>query len=170
MFAPMLSFAARRWLTLALAVSAAMLAVAHAFQTFGGLAPCHLCLQQRTVYWVAIGVSLAGLALSPTSVGRQARPWICGLLGLVFLAGAAIAVRHAGAEWHWWSAPETCSGLGAGSAADLQKLLQGAKLPPPRCDVAAWRMLGLSMAGWNALISVGLAGLSALAARASRTR
>lgn len=145
-----------------------MLATAHGFETFGGLAPCHLCLEQRTVYWTAIGVSLVGLVVSRTAMGARLRPWFCVLLGLVFLAGAAIAIQQAGAEWKFWSAPEGCSGVHAATAGDLARLLENKPMATPRCDQAAWRMLGISMAGWNALISLGLAGFSALAARKAK--
>ncbi|MBV9512413.1 MAG: disulfide bond formation protein B [Caulobacteraceae bacterium] len=153
-------FILRHWLVTALATSAAMLAVAHAFQTFGGLQPCHLCLQQRLVYWIALGVTLIGLGFSRTPIGTRWSFVFGWLLALVFGTGTAIAVRHAGAEWKWWPAPQSCSGVGAASAADLQRLLSGATFAPPRCDVAPWRFLGLSMAGWNALISLKLTGWS----------
>ena len=158
----MLTLIARRWLLLALLISAAMLATAHAFERFGGFAPCHLCLQQREVYWAAIGVCAAGLALQRF---KRLRPWILAVLALVFLAGAAIAIQQAGAEWKFWSAPEGCSGARAATAADLAALLSNKPMITPRCDEAAWRMLGLSMAGWNALASLALAAMSGLAAR-----
>jgi disulfide bond formation protein DsbB len=152
----------RQWLWLALIASAAMLGAAHAFEQFGGFAPCHLCLQQREVYWVAIGVSVAGLALQRF---ERLRPLILAALALVFLAGAAIAIQQAGAEWKFWSAPEGCSGARAATAADLAALLSNKPMSTPRCDEAAWRMLGLSMAGWNALASLALAAMSGLAVR-----
>jgi len=158
----MLTLIARRWLPLALLISAAMLATAHAFERFGGFAPCHLCLQQREVYWVAIGVCVVGLALQRF---ERLRPWILAILTLVFLAGAAIAIQQAGAEWKFWSAPEGCSGARAATAADLAALLSNKPMTTPRCDEAAWRTFGLSMAGWNALASLALAALSGLAAR-----
>ena len=158
----MLTLIARRWLLLALLISAAMLATAHAFERFGGFAPCHLCLQQREVYWAAIGVCVVGLALQRF---ERLRPWILAILALVFLAGAAIAIQQAGAEWKFWSAPEGCSGARAATAADLAALLSNKPMITPRCDEAAWRMFGLSMAGWNALASLALAALSGLAAR-----
>jgi disulfide bond formation protein DsbB len=158
----MLTLIARRWLLLALLTSAAMLATAHAFERFGGFAPCHLCLQQREVYWAAIGVCAVGLALQRF---KRLRPWILAILALVFLAGAAIAIQQAGAEWKFWSAPEGCSGARAATAADLAALLSNKPMTTPRCDEAAWRMFGLSMAGWNALASLALAALSGLAAR-----
>ena len=160
----------RAWPVWALLASAAMLAIAHAFQTFGGLAPCTLCLQQRDVYWTAGAIAILALVAART----PARGWLSPLFGLllvaVFAAGAAIAARHAGAEWKWWPGPQTCSGGGSGAvtAADLSRLMHGAKISAPRCDEAAWRFLGLSMAGWNFLISLGLTGLSFLAWRLSR--
>ena len=160
MLRPVIAFTLRQWLAIALATSLAMLAIAHAFQTFGGLQPCHLCLEQRTVYWVAIPVALVGLALSAMPGLARQTPLIGWLLALVFMVGAGIAVFHAGAEWKWWSAPESCSGIHSVTAADLARLMRGERLAKPRCDVAAWRFLGLSMAGWNALISVKLAGWS----------
>ncbi len=153
-------FSLRHWLAVALATSVAMLAIAHAFQTFGGLAPCHLCLQQRTVYWVAIAVAVAGLIIGHTpAIARYDFMAGC-LLALVFLVGTGIAVRHAGAEWKWWPGPESCSGVGKVTADDLARLMRGLKSAAPRCDVAPWRFLALSMAGWNALISLKLTGWS----------
>jgi disulfide bond formation protein DsbB len=155
-----------RWRFCALIASAAMLAIAHAFQTFEGLAPCHLCLKQREVYWAAIGLALFSMILVRARDDRRVRAAADALLGLLFLAGCGIAVFHAGAELKFWPAPASCSsaGVAAVSAADLQALMNGAKIKPPACDQAPWIFLGISMAGWNALISLGLAGLSAWAA------
>jgi disulfide bond formation protein DsbB len=157
----------RHWLVLALAASAAMLATAHGFETFGGLAPCHLCLQQREAYWAAIGVAVAGLAARRAAPSLARWPWPELLLALAFLIGGAIAVQQAGAEWKWWPGPEGCSGAKTVTSADILAGLNGATKPAPRCDVAAWRMLGISMAGWNALVSAALAGLSLWAALSS---
>ena len=162
---PAFTLILRRWPLFALVLSAAMLAIAHAFQTFGGLAPCTLCLRQREVYWVALALAAIGSATQFTPFGARLRALICGALAVVFLAGAAVAAYHAGAEWKWWPGPTTCSGGGAAaSASAMAALLQGAKVAAPRCDQAAWIWLGLSMAGWNGLISAGLCALSALAA------
>jgi disulfide bond formation protein DsbB len=160
----------RRWPAWALVASAVMLAVAHAFQTFGGLQPCTLCLQQRDVYWTAMAVAAVALGVALTPARERLGPLFVLALAGVFLVGAGIAVRHAGAEWKWWPGPATCSGGGGGvSAAAIANLMHGAKIAGPRCDEAPWRMLGLSMAGWNVLASLGLAGLSLLAfAGASR--
>src|SRR5512146_1723101 len=154
----------RRWLPAALLASLAMLAIAHAFETFGGYAPCHLCLQQRDAYWAAAAIALAGLVAHRTVPAFRRWPVFEVLLALAFLAGGAIAVQQAGAEWKWWPGPEGCSGVRLVTTADILRGLAGKGGPAPRCDVAAWRFLGLSMAGWNAVASAGLVGLSLWAA------
>jgi disulfide bond formation protein DsbB len=160
-----------RWRLAALLASAAMLAIAHGFETFGGYAPCTLCLQQREVYWAAMALAAAGMALVRLPGGSRWRQATCWLLALVFLAGAGLAAYHAGVEWKFWPGPTACSGGGGGvSADDLKDLLAGAKVRGPACDQAAWVFAGLSMAGWNALISLGLTGLSVAAARRERIR
>lgn len=158
----------RYWPFLALAASAAMLASAHAFQYFG-YQPCLLCLRQREIYWAAIAVAAAVIAarrLWP----RKAAAVLIGdvLLGLVFLTGMVVAAYHAGAEWKFWPGPSTCAAAGSLNAEDLLEALNR-PIHPPSCEEAAWRLFGVSMAGYNALISAGLAALSFLAAFSPRT-
>jgi len=160
-----------RWRLVALLVSAAMLATAHAFETFGGLAPCTLCLRQREVYWTAGGLALGFMILVRLPGGPRWREATCWVLGLIFLVGAGVAIYHAGAEWKFWPGPTTCASTGAGvSAAALDALLNGAEVKPPACDKALWVFLGLSMAGWNAVVSLVLAALSAAAALRERSK
>jgi disulfide bond formation protein DsbB len=161
-----------RWRLAALLISAAMLAIAHAFQTFGGYQPCTLCLRQREVYWAAGGLALAFMVVVRAPGGVRLRQLTCWILGLVFLAGFAVAVYHAGAEWKFWPGPSTCSSAGAGgvSAQAMQDLLQGAKIRPPACDQIVWQFLGLSMAGWNAVASLIFVALSAAAALRERSK
>jgi disulfide bond formation protein DsbB len=145
------------WPLLALLASAAMLAIAHGFERFGHLAPCTLCYYQRDVYWTALPIAALAWLASRISMTRIA-PLLGGLLALTFLAGLGIAVWHAGAEWKFWPGPKACSGASGGaSVAGLKALMQGGSFVAPHCDEAAWRFLGLSMAGWNALISAKLA-------------
>jgi len=154
----------KRWPIFALAISATMLAIAHGFQTFGHLAPCHLCLKQREVYWVAMAVSAAAIVAGLTPMRAAGTRIGCAVLVLVFGYGVYLAGFHAGAEWRWWKAPVTCASSGPVSIAALKALLAGGGAHQPACDQAPWVFLGLSMAGWNCLISVGLAIVSALAA------
>jgi disulfide bond formation protein DsbB len=161
----------RHWPALAFVTSAAMLAIAHAFQTFGHLAPCTLCLYERQVYWVALPIAALAFIASQGVSPKVFTPWIGGLLALIFLTGAGIAIYHAGAEWKFWPGPTTCSSAGGSvSASGLADLMNGAKVEAPRCDKAAWVFLGLSMAGWNALISLKLAGWTVAWAVRSRSR
>ena len=154
----------RNWPLAAAVAAAAMLAVAHAFQSFGHLMPCELCLKQRDVYWLALGLGGVGYVLARVLKRPLIAPVESALLCLVFLLSAGVAGYHAGVEWKWWPGPQVCTGGAKVGVAALANLLSGARISAPRCDQAQWRMLGLSMAGWNVLVSLGLAALSALAA------
>ncbi|KIN60883.1 disulfide bond formation protein DsbB [Sulfitobacter noctilucae] len=139
--------------------SFAVLAGAFGFQHLGGLAPCKLCLWQRWPHAAAVIIGAVVLAGGP-----RALAW----LGAVAAAATgAIGTYHAGVEWGWWPGPSSCSGGGA----DLSAMDGGAllSLDTPTgvvmCDEVVWQMLGLSMAGWNAVISFGLAAIWIIAAR-----
>jgi disulfide bond formation protein DsbB len=138
-------------------VATATIAAAWAFQIIGGYAPCPLCLDQRWPYYATIPIALF---LSWTG-GRESllRAGLL-LIALIMFAGAVLAVYHAGIEWRWWQGPQACSG-GAGLTGILPDL---SNLRVVRCDEAALRVLGLSLAGWNALISLLIAGLALMAA------
>jgi disulfide bond formation protein DsbB len=154
----------KHWPWTALVVSLAVLGIAHGFETFGRLAPCELCLKERQVYWAAIAVGFVG-GLVSLRVPRL-RLWTCLLLGLIFLGGALLAGYHAGVEWKLWKGPEECTGSHVRiTVADMQRLLNGGAMNIPRCDKPAFVFLGLSMAGWNAVVSLALAIASAAAAR-----
>ena len=154
------------WALAALLASAAMLAGAHAFEAFG-YRPCALCLRQREVYWAVIAVAAVGLVLPRVWKSPFLPRAICALLGGAFLVGAAVAIYHAGVEWKFWPGPTTCSSVhtGALTADEIAKALGSASKVTP-CDEAAWRdpVVKLSMAGWNALVSLALAASSFLAA------
>jgi disulfide bond formation protein DsbB len=158
----------RHWPLVALLSSALMLAIAHGFETFGQLMPCTLCLRQREVYWVAMAVAAAALVLRRTPLRAKIAPWADALLGLIFVFGTGLAIYHAGAEWHWWPGPTACASTGGGGGGvttkDLNAILDGAAVKGPSCDKAAWVFLGLSMAGWNALVYAKLAVWSFIAA------
>jgi disulfide bond formation protein DsbB len=153
----------QRWPLIALVTSVAMLGAAHAFERFGNMPPCALCLHQREAYWAAIAVG--GLALIANRFdsdvfGKRAFSL---LLVFAFGAGAIVAGFHVGVEYKWWPGIAECAASG-----DLKASgdLLGALSKPmdvPACDVVAWSMLGLSMAGWNMLISSGLSLASMLA-------
>lgn len=157
----------RNWPIVALLVSAVMLAAAHGFEA-AGYQPCALCLRQREVYWVAIGVAVFAIVASRL---RPSLTWVGPvLLGLVFLVGMGIAIYHAGAEWKFWPGPATCAA--ARGDFDGKSILEALDKPmhPPSCEDAAWRLAGISMAGYNAVISMLLGGLSFTAATAPKAK
>lgn len=124
-------------------------------QYWGGLQPCILCLYQRWPHGLAAGLGL--LALLPVPSG-QAR-WLLILGSLTLLAGAAIALFHVGVEYHWWAGTASCGNPIAQpqSIEDLRQALLAA--PVVRCDVPAWSLFGISMAGYNLLLSLLVGGV-----------
>lgn len=136
--------------------SAALLLGAFGFQHLGELAPCKLCLWQRWPHAAAVVLALVG-ALWPARVVALAGAVAAGTT-------AGIGGYHVGVEQRWWQGPTTCSG-GDISGQSVQDLLKSIlEAPIVRCDEIAWEWLGLSMAGWNMVISLGLMGLWLLAA------
>lgn len=154
---------------LMLALSAATILAALGFEHIGGYLPCHLCLMERTPYY--LGVPLAALtilALRLAAAGRMPAV-LFALFAALMLYSAGLAVYHAGVEWAFWEGPASCSpSVGIGSAADMLNQLQNAHAPS--CTDATWRLLGLSFAGWNAVISLVLCALGAAGLRASLAR
>ena len=148
----------RNLILLATLGSAGLLGGAFVFQYLGGMPPCQLCLWQRWPHAAAILIGLLALA-----TGWRGLAWAGALAAL---ATAGIGVFHVGVEQLWWEGLATCTaGLISGiSAADL---LDPSKdvAQVVRCDDIVWSMLGISMAGWNAILSLGLAGIWVTAAR-----
>jgi disulfide bond formation protein DsbB len=137
-------------------LGAATILGAYFFQYVLGYLPCPLCFEQRIPYYIAIPLALV-VALAAT--WSAPRPVVIGglaLLALIMAVSTGLGVYHAGVEWKWWPGPADCSGplSGMGSAGDLLQRMQSQTVV--RCDDAAWRFLGISLAGYNALISLAL--------------
>jgi len=137
-------------------LSLATLAGAWFFEYVLKLAPCPLCLMQRIPYHIIVPLSLllviAALVRAPRSLL---------LVGFVAIAIAAccnivLGAYHAGVEWHWWPGPADCSGPLTDLRTGGPLLDQLHAVHVVRCDEAAWRFLGLSLAGYNVLISLAL--------------
>jgi len=148
----------------ALALIVATIAGAFAFQA-AGYAPCELCLKERLPYYIGMGLGAGALALAwrgPASLAALG----LGALALLFLGSAGFGAYHAGVEWGFWPGPPDCTGTleKAGSVTDFLKQLQTVKVV--RCDAVAIRVLGLSLAGWNTVVSLGVAALAGAGARA----
>jgi disulfide bond formation protein DsbB len=155
-------------LALLVAASASLLAGAWYFQLVIGLLPCKLCLEQRWPHYAALVVGLAGLAVASFAgeAHRKQASWLAlWLLAGLFVISAAMGSYHAGVEWGWFVGPSDCGGAAlptAGSMQDFMKQLQTTRVVS--CTEAAWRLAGLSLAGWNAVFSAVLALLAGLAA------
>lgn len=125
-----------------------------------GLRPCDLCLWQRWPHAIVAGLALLAL-LVPRGAGLAA---LTALMGLVMLAGAGIAGFHVGVEAQWWTSPTDCAApdIQGGDVSAMVDTLMATDVV--RCDEVPFRLLGLSMAGWNMVASLGLAGLAGIAA------
>lgn len=131
---------------LALLLPAGLLGGALISQYVGGLYPCEMCHWQRWPHAAAILLALAAL-LSPPNAPRT-RPLVL-LAALAIAISGGIGVFHAGVELGWWEGITTCT---ATAARSLQDILN---TPLVRCDQVQWDFLGISMAGWNAILSLG---------------
>jgi disulfide bond formation protein DsbB len=143
------------------AIAAATLAGAWFFQLVLDIRPCPLCLEQRYAYYLAVplGVLVAWAAARHAPRGMLVAGLL--LLALAALANAWLGGYHAGVEWGFWQGPTECSGpvLDLGRAGSLFDNLDKVKVI--RCDEVQWRFLGLSLAGYNVLISLAMAVIAA---------
>jgi disulfide bond formation protein DsbB len=146
-------------------IAALTLAGAWFFQLVLGLQPCPLCLEQRYAYYLAVPLAFVVAIAAKRDAPRSLI--YAGLVALMLaaLGNAVLGGYHAGVEWQWWQGPTDCSGpvVDLGKAGDLLSRLDTVKVV--RCDEVQWRFLGLSMAGYNVLISLLMAALALLGIR-----
>lgn len=142
----------------AFALALATLVAALAFEHIGGYEPCPLCLRQRWAYYIA--TPFAGMALVLSLYERRdAAILALTLCGAAFAVNAVLGGHHAGVEWGWWEGPADCAGGAlAAPSGDLLNSLRETEVV--RCDQPNWRFLGISFAGYNALISAALAAIA----------
>lgn len=145
------------WPKVAFLLSAALLAGAYAFQHIGGLAPCQMCYWQRHAHKAVLGAALLAMVVNLITASPALKRLSLLLIAIAFVISAYIAAWHMGVEYKWWAGPQTCLASGdngldiLNSKSLLDALDEPIKAVP--CDEAAWRMFGLSMAGYNAIIS-----------------
>lgn len=145
----------KRARAIALAVPAALLAGAYVSEYGFGLYPCEMCWWQRYAHFAALAPALLAF-LIPRS---QMRVWMVRLAGVAILVSAAIGGFHAGVEYGWWEGLTSCSVVSAGDGQSALDAIMNA--PTVRCDEVQWSLFGISLAGWNFLVS-GIAGLAVL--------
>jgi disulfide bond formation protein DsbB len=143
------------------AIAALTLAGAWFFQLVIGLVPCELCLKQRYAYYLAVPLGLLVAFAAAKEAPRGVVLAGLALLALAALGNAGLGTYHAGVEWKFWAGPTECTGAvgNFGSAANLLDQLDKVKVV--RCDEIQWTFLGLSLAGYNVLISLLMAAIAA---------
>ena len=152
------------------AVGVATIATVYYFQYVMLLAPCPLCLEQRVAFYVSIPLSV--LLLLGANHGAAPKVMVLGffVIAAIMLWNTGLSAYHAGVEWKLWQGPIDCSGPidKFGSTRDLLNQLQRISLV--RCDEAAWRLFGISMAGYDVFVSLVLAVVAAWGARGAYAR
>ncbi len=141
-------------------IAAATLAGAWYFQLVLDIKPCPLCLEQRYAYYLALPLAILVAFLAARGSPRQVLMAGFIILLLATLANAWLGGYHAGVEWKFWPGPADCSGplVDFGKAGNLLEQLDKVKVV--RCDEVQWRFLGLSLAGYNVLISLAMAAIA----------
>ena len=141
-------------------IAAAALGGAWFFQLVLGIQPCPLCLEQRYAYYLAIPLAIIVAIAAARHAPRSLLYLGLAVLAVATLGNAVLGGYHAGVEWHWWQGPTDCSGpiVDLGSAGNLLARLDSVKVV--RCDEVQWKFLGLSLAGYNVLISLLMAALA----------
>jgi disulfide bond formation protein DsbB len=137
-------------------VSAALLLGAFTFQYLGGLPPCEMCIWQRWPHGAAILLGIGGGALAAAGVlPARATRLLVWLAVIALIVTGAIGIFHAGVEWKLWPGPAHCTGAGYVPGKD-----DFGPLNIVRCDEAMWRLLGISLAGYNAILSLAVASIA----------
>src|SRR5260370_5230495 len=141
-------------------VGAAAILGAYYFQYGLGLEPCPLCLEQRIAYYFAIPLALIVAFADSRGAPRAFLTAALVLIALTMLVNAGLGVYHSGVDGKFWPGPTDCAGpvTSLGRASDLMRQLRNVTVV--RCAEAAWRLLGLSLAGYNVLISLALAAIA----------
>ena len=133
---------------------AATVGLALGFQHIGGYIPCKLCLEQRWPYYIGAPLMLATAYLGAAGASPRLLRGLLLLGGLIMAVSLYLGVKHAGVEWGFWAGPTDCGAVAPGIVSGGNGVLDQLNgVVPPSCDKAAWRFLGLSFAGWNAVIS-----------------
>jgi disulfide bond formation protein DsbB len=142
-------------------IATAAIAGAWFFQLVLEILPCPLCLEQRYAYYLAIPLGALTALAARSGAPRLLLMAGLAILALATLANAGFGVYHAGVEWGFWKGPSDCTGpvVNLGNAKDLLSRLDTVKVI--RCDEVQWRFLGLSLAGYNVLISLLMAAIAA---------
>ncbi len=147
--------------TIAFVVTLAAIAGAWGSQIFGGLVPCELCLEQRLPYYFGLPL-LAVLLIFWHRLPRLAWYGLLAAVIALLVWGLYLGVYHAGVEWRFWPGPTACTGTGLDVSFEDLSNINATRIVP--CDAVQFRFLGISLAGYNALVMLGAIALLGWAA------
>ena len=151
-------------------IGALTICAVYFFQYVLGYPPCPLCFEQRNAFYIS--VPLAALLWLGAGHGASSKVMMAGfaVITVAMLWNTGLSIYHSGVEWKFWPGPTDCSGpiSNIGSTGNLLKSLQNIKIV--RCDEAAWRFLGISLAGYDVLVSLFLAAVAAWGFKTSLAR
>ena len=136
------------------------------FEYIGGYIPCHLCLLERDPYYYGIPLGVLAILASVFRLPAWIPRALLVVIGILMLVGAGMGIYHSGVEWGFWAGPSSCTstpGAATTNAGDLLSSLNA--VHGPQCDQAALRILGISLAGWNAVAALVLAAIAFAGAR-----
>ena len=134
---------------LAIWLPTALLLGAYGSQYLGGLYPCEMCWWQRYPHFAAVPIAALSFVISNKGMQKV----LVALAALAILTSGVIGGYHAGVEYKWWEGLTTCTTIATGHGGDLLASIMNA--PLVRCDEAQWTLFGISLAGFNFLLSCG---------------
>ncbi len=150
---------------IALLLPLLLLAGAWGSQLIGGLVPCEMCHWQR---WPHYGAVVAA-AFAYVVPGRSSKVTMIAVAAVLIAISGLIGVFHAGVEYHWWQGITACSTMVSGEGISTDEMLRRILAAPViRCDAAQWTLFGVSLAGFNAILSLGGAAVIAWLIRRPR--
>lgn len=124
------------------------------FQHIGGYIPCKLCLEQRWPFYIGAPLMLATAYAGASGAPKSLLRWLLIAGGIIMAVSVFLGAKHAGVEWGWWPGPTDCGAVAPGIDTGGNGVLDALNtVIPPSCDKAALRVLGLSFAGWNVIVS-----------------
>ena len=140
---------------IALVLPLLLLAGAWGSQLIGGLVPCEMCHWQRWPHYAAVVVAALAFAVP----GRSSKVMMIAVAAMLIAVSGLIGLFHAGVEYHWWEGVTACSTMVSGDGISTDEMLRRILAAPViRCDAAQWTLAGISLAGFNAIFSLGGAG------------
>lgn len=147
-----MSLAQSRARLVALILPLLLLAGAWGSQLIGGLVPCEMCHWQRWPHYAAVLVAAFAFIVP----GRSSKVTMIVVAAALIAISGLIGVFHAGVEYHWWEGVTACSTMATGEGVSTDEMLRRLLAAPViRCDAAQWTLLGVSLAGYNAILSLG---------------